>query len=212
MKKFLVLLFVAAIAAPIFAQNNLPEYKFASGDWQLTADRLYQNNPKAAIAKVNIRMPQAGSMTYEFDARYEGGAEDGHGGFGIHVFADSVHPGFAWGNGKSYLIWINFDMNPTDPAIPKGFSAQVYQSLSHREMKLIESIDLNAFAPLMTADTLGLPIPLKIRVDSEAGEIRLYDPTMPDTAYTIAIKGFPKSGEWISLRTNGMKVSFGLPQ
>jgi hypothetical protein len=210
MKKFLVLLFVAALAAPVFAQQ-LPEYRLAVGDWLLTADRLYQNSAAEPLAKVNIRIPQRNKMVYEFNARYEGGAEDGHGGFGIHVFADSVHPGKSWGNGKSYLLWLNYDLNPKSASIPKGFSAQVYKSVSHREMTLVESVDLNAFSYLITPEVLRNPIPIKIWIDGDTGEVRFYDPTNPEYYFLIMIgKDFPKTGEWIALRTNGMKMSFGM--
>ena len=82
MKKMVVALVLLAMGAILYAQVNLPEYRIASGNWGVSGQRLYQNDPGARLAKVNIRVPQSGPMIYEFDARYENGAEDGHGGFG----------------------------------------------------------------------------------------------------------------------------------
>jgi hypothetical protein len=101
MKRFVVFLLVFGVTASLFAQVQLPEHRFASGNWVISGERLYQNDARARLAKVNIRAPQNGPMIYEFNARYESGAEDGHGGFGLHVFADNVYNGPSWGTGKS---------------------------------------------------------------------------------------------------------------
>ena len=211
MKKALVLSLLVAIGLPAFAQMKLPEYQAAVGNWALSGNRLYQNSAAEPLAKVNIRIPQKDRMVYEFNARYEQGAEDGHGGFGIHLFADSVHPGESWGNGKSYLLWLNYDANPKSKDIPKGFSAQIYRSVSNREMQLVKSVDLNAYSYLVTPAVLKNAIPIKLWVDSATGDIRFYDPTDSNRYFYANLgKDFPKSGNWIALRTNGMKMSFGL--
>jgi hypothetical protein len=213
MKKYLVLMIIVAMATTVFAQPKLPEYQPAAGKWMLTADRLYQNDAAERLAKINIRIPQVGKMVYPFNARYEGGAEDGHGGFGIHLFADTAHPGRSWGSGKSYLLWINYDLKPVSKDIPKGFSAQVYRSDSHSKMTLVQSVDLNRFAYLLTPAVLANPIPIKIWVDSATGEVRFYDPTQANYYYRLDLgKDFPKIGQWVAVRTNGMKVSFGLTE
>jgi hypothetical protein len=212
MKKYLVLMIIVAMATTVFAQPRLPEYQPAAGKWMLTADRLYQNDATEKLAKINIKVPQVGKMVYEFNARYEGGAEDGHGGFGIHLFADTAHPGRSWGSGSSYLLWVNYDMNPVSKDIPKGFSAQLYRSVSHSKMELVQSVDLNQYARLVTPAVLANPIPVKLWVDSAKGEIRFYDPTNPNYYFYLTVKDFPKVGQWIAVRTNGMKVSFGLPR
>ena len=213
MKKYLVLMIIVAMATSVFAQPQLPEYQPAAGKWMLTADRLYQNDAAEKLAKINIRVPQVGKMVYEFNARYEGGAEDGHGGFGVHLFADTAHPRRSWGSGSSYLLWVNYDLNPIDKAIPKGFSAQLYRSLSHSKMELVPSVDLNKYAYLVTPAVLANPIPIKLWVDSVKGEVRFYDPTNPSYYFYLDLgKDFPKVGQWIAVRTNGMKVSFGLPR
>ena len=213
MRKIHVLLIVAALAAPVFAQTRLPEYKIAAGNWVLTADRLYQNNAAERLSKVSVRVPQKGKMVYEFNVRYEKGAEDGQGGFGVHLFADSATDVRSWGAGKSYLLWLNYDEKPVSKEIPKGFSAQIYKSVSNSKMELVQSIDLNAYAYLITPQVLASTIPVKLWVDGDTGEVRVYDPTKSDYYYFVKLgKDFSKSGDWIALRTNGMKLSVGLPR
>jgi hypothetical protein len=212
MKRFVVFLLVFGMAASLFAQVQLPEHRFVSGNWVISGQRLYQNDARARLAKVNIRAPQSGPMIYEFNARYESGAEDGHGGFGIHVFADAVYNGPSWGSGGSYLLWLNYDENPVNKNIPRGFSAQVYRSYTNSRMELIQSVDLNQYTSLLTADNLSEPVPFKIRADGVTGEVRVYDPTDSSGAsyfyFYIDKKDLPLKGDWIALRTNGMVLSF----
>ena len=214
MKRIFLFLLVLGIGVSLFAQAQLPEYHFASGSWNLTSTRLFQNDAGARLAKVNVRVPQSGPMIYEFNARYEGGAEDGQGGFGIHIFADNVLNRASWGSGSSYLLWLNYDEHPITKGIPKGFSAQVYRSRTNSIMDLVASVDLNQYAYLLTPEVLANPIPLRIWVDGNTGEVRVYDPTDPESGfyfyYFMDKKDLPIKGNWISLRTNGMKMSFGL--
>jgi len=212
MKKFFAVLLAVGISIPVFAQLNLPEYYFASGSWSFMGDRLLQNDPKAPLAKVNIKVDQKGPMVYSFNARYEGGAEDGHGGFGLHLFADQAYPKASWGSGKSYLLWLNYDENPQNPKIPKGFSAQVYRSITNSYMELVESVDLNRYSYLFTPENLAQLIPIKIWMNGDTGEVRVYDPTDPTYYYYFYInqKDVPIKGSWIALRTNGLTMSFGL--
>jgi hypothetical protein len=212
MKRFVVFLLVFGAAAALYAQVQLPEHRFVSGNWVISGGRLYQNDAKARLAKVNIRVPQNGSMIYEFNVRYESGAEDGHGGFGLHIFADGVYNGPSWGSGVSYLLWLNYDENPVNKNIPRGLSAQVYRSYTNSRMELVRSVDFNRYAPLLTADNLSTPVPFKIRVDGVTGEVRVYDPAEPSGAayyfFYIDKKDLPLKGNWVALRTNGMTLSF----
>jgi hypothetical protein len=198
------------IAVSLFAQVQLPEYRFAAGNWLISGDRLYQNDEKAGLAKVNIRVPQQGPMLYEFDARYESGAEDGHGGFGLHIFADSALNAPSWGAGKSYLLWLNYDENPRDNKIPRGLSAQIYRSYTNTWMELVENFDLNSYAEYLTAEDLAYPVHFRIIADGNTGEVQVYDPVETDTYYVFYLdkKDFPLQGQWVSLRTNGMRMSF----
>jgi hypothetical protein len=212
MKRLVLLLALIAVSAAAFAQAALPQYTVASGSWSLLGNRLYQNDEKAGLAKVNIPVSQEGPMLYEFNARYEAGGEDGHGGFGIHIFADRIINRASWGSGRSYLLWLNYDENPLDSKIPAGLSAQIYKSLTNSYMELVENVDLNEYAENVTDEDLDYPVPFKILVDGSSGEVRVYDPTDPDFEdylyFYINSRDIPLKGEWISLRTNGVNLSF----
>jgi hypothetical protein len=215
MKRLVFFLLLAGMAVSLFAQVQLPAHRFAAGNWSFSGNRLYQTDAKARLAKVNIQIPQKGPMIYEFNARYENdGIQDGHGGFGLHIFADSVYNAASWGSGKSYLLWLNYDENPISRDIPRGFSAQVYKSLSNSRMELVQSVPLNEYLPLLTAETLSNPISFKIWVNGDTGEVRVYDPSDPEMAkyyyFSVDSKDLPLGGNWIALRTNGIKLSFGL--
>jgi hypothetical protein len=214
MKRLVLLVAVLVSASVLFAQSMIPEYSFASGSWRFSGDRLYQNDEGAPLAKANFRIPQEGPMLYEFNARYESGGEDGHGGFGLHVFADSVLGRASWGSGRSYLLWLNYDESPSNPQIPQGLSAQVYRSLSNSYMELVDSVDLNEYADYVTEEDLNSPVPFKILVDGASGEVRVYDPTDPDFAdyfyFNISPRDIPLRGNWVSLRTNGVNLSFAM--
>jgi len=211
MKRLIVIVLVLGVGASLFAQAQLSEYRFASGDWRWVGNRLYQNDAAAPLAKVNVRVPQSGPMIYEFNVRYEDGPRKTHAGFGIHIFADDVIHVASWGSGTSYLLWLNYDENPVTPGFPKGFSAQVYRSISNSRMELVESVDLNAYVDLVD-QYLTSQIPVKIWANGDTGEVRVYDPT--DSAldyyfyFNLPTKGL--KGNWVSLRTNNVKASFGL--
>jgi len=211
MKKMVLVLVLIAGAVFAYAQASLPNYQAVSGSWSMIGGRLHQTDERARLARVNIRVPQASDiMTYEFDAKYEGGAEDGHAGFGIHVYVDNAFPREAWGAGRSILLWLNYDERPLTSDIPKGFSAQVYRSLSNTDMRLIESIDLNEFFYYVTDDDLKLAWPVKIVINSNSGEVRVYDPVDPTYFYYFNLNRsyLPLRGDWVVLRTNGFKASF----
>jgi hypothetical protein len=202
------------MAVSLFAQVQLPSYRFASGNWGFIGTRLYQNDANARLAKVNLQVPQSGPMIYEFNARYEDGAEDGQGGFGLHIFADDVYNAASWGSGKSYLLWLNYDEKPTAKGVPRGFSAQVYKSYNNSRMEIVQSFDLNQYSYLLTRENLSQPVPARIWVNGNTGEVRVYDPTDPDLLnyfyFYLDGKDVPLKGNWVALRTNGIKLSFGM--
>ena len=188
----------------------------ADGDWQLRSGRLVQRDVDAGKAKFAIPYSQNGNAVYEFNVKYERGVlDDGHGGFGLHVFADSVLDGEAWGAGESWLLWLNYDESPST-VIP-GLSAQIYQSISHSQMELQEEYDLNYVVDLfaragMTArEVLANPVPVKIVINGDSGEVRVYDPTVERYYYvfTLPLEG-PMEGDYVALRTNGVSLSFGM--
>jgi hypothetical protein len=202
-----------SVTLPLYAQiQQLPEYRFAAGRWGFQGERLFQNDAGARLAKVNFRVPQSGSILYEFNVSYEGGAEDGHGGAGIHVFSDSAYDGASWGCGRSYLLWLNYDENPINKAIPRGLSAQVYRSYTNSRMDLVQSVSLADYEHFLTAENMSVPIPFRIEVYGDTGTIRVYDPTDPGLYYMVTIepRDVPLKGDWVALRTNGLTASFAL--
>jgi hypothetical protein len=211
---------LAIQSAGLFAQDitvrELPDIEYArnAGKWQFSGPRLVQEDAAAGLAKVNLGLHQEGAIVYEFTLRYEGGVEDGHGGAGIHVFADSRLNYPSWGAGKSYLLWLNYDEKPMDKAIPAGLSAQVYRSTSHSDMKLLHSIDLNDYLDFFDDDNLHADIPFRITINGDTGEVRVYDPTVDlSSVYFVFYmdkSDLPMKGDWVSLRTNGVKASFAL--
>ena len=213
MKRFVLFLLVMGLGVSLFAQVQLPEYHFGSGNWSFSGPRLFQNDANARLAKINILAPQSGPMIYEFNVRYEDGIQDGHGGFGIHVFANDVLHRASWGSGQSYLLWLNYDEHPITRGIPRGFSAQIYRSTSNSYMELIDSIDLNQYAYLLTYENCAAqPVPARIWIDGNTGEVRVYDPTDPNWDYYFYFYLPQRNlrGNWVSLRTNGLKLSFGM--
>jgi hypothetical protein len=212
MKKMVFFLFALGITLSLYAQNQIPEYSFASGRWGFTGGRLFQNDNAARLAKVNFRVPQSGAMEYEFNVRYEGGAEDGHGGVGIHLFSDTAYGNASWGCGKSYLLWLNYDEKPLNRNIPSGLSAQVYRSYTNSRMELVQSVSLKDYEQFLTAENLNSPVPVKIEVYGNTGEIRVYDPTDNGQYYQVTMNSqdVPLKGDWVALRTNGLQASFGM--
>lgn len=202
------------IVMPAFAQTKAPEHSFASGSWRFTGPRLYQNDANARLAKVNFKVPQSGIMLYEFNVKYEGGGEDGHGGFGIHIFMDTAVNNATWGAGKSWLLWLNYDKRPLSKDIPAGLSAQVYRSVSNSQMELVHSIPLARYESLLTKENAASPIPFRIIANGDTGEVRVYDPTDPNKRryynFFIDKKDLPLKGSYVALRTNGIKLSFAL--
>ena len=163
---------------------------------------------------MNLRAPQSGIMIYEFNARYEDGLQNGQGGFGLHIFADRAHNGPSWGVGNSYLLWLNYDEKPTSVSIPRGFSAQIYKSVSNSVMNLVETFDLNEYLPYITWDDITNPVPIKIWANGDTGEVRVYDPSDPELKnyfyFYLDRRDLPLKGDWVALRTNGVSLSFGL--
>jgi len=216
MKRFIVFILVMGITIPIFAQVKIPEYTFASGSWRFIGSRLYQNDANAKTAKVNFKAPQSGPMLYHFNIRYEGGAEDGHGGVGIHIFMDSAVNRATWGAGKSWLLWLNYDEKPLSKDIPAGLSAQIYRSISNSQMELIHSIPLTNYERFLTEENLASPITFRIIANGDTGEVRVYDPTDPNNRkyfyFFIDKKDLPLKGNYVALRTNGIKLSFALEE
>ncbi len=179
----------------------------AYGEWKSSRGRLVQGDPNEALAKINFRAVQDGVMEYTFDVRYvDGGLVDRMGGFGLQVFVDDAHHGKSWGNGNSYLLWINYDENPSYGKA--GFRAQVYRSTGHSKMELLDGYDIGLNPRVLTAKNLDLVVPAKIQVDGKTGLVKVWDPSRPGTYVRFYLDGAPGRGRYFSLRTNSLSVSF----
>ncbi|MDA3958043.1 hypothetical protein [Oceanispirochaeta sp.] len=208
MKKALLLLicFTVVLSASVFADSM--KVKTTYGDWKMSSNQLTQTNLNAGMAKANIYAPQSGTMVYEFKAKYMDGLDDGKGGFGIHVFVDKPAAGKAWGEGKSYLLWVNYDKKPVNSTTPEGLSAQIYKSESNSRMNLVQSISLKSVEPML-AKYLNYTLPVKIVIDGKSGMAKVYDPFKADYYYQFPLSSdTPLKGNYVSLRTNSLSVAF----
>jgi hypothetical protein len=216
MKKSLIFLVILLLAgAMAFAQTVVLEQSFSSstmlpkshGDWEIKGGRLYQSDVDEPLAKINVAARQSGEMQYEFTVRYEGGGfADLMGGFGIQIFVDKAWDGMSWGNGKSFLLWLNYDPMPVYG--PKGFTAQVYKSVSETKMDLVGEFDLNRFAYLLSAANMNAAIPARIKIDGNTGSVWVEDPTLAGFGYRFSLGGSLGTGNYVALRTNSLAMSF----
>ena len=206
--KFVVFVGLALLLiAPLFSAS--PEITPTYGNWDMSGSRLYQKDLNAGMAKANLPVKQQGTMVYEFNVKYVDGLQDGMGGFGIHVFVDKPAAGKAYGEGDSYLLWLNYDENPVSSRIPAGLSAQVYKSNSYTDMKLVEAVSLKSIEPVISR-YLDQKLPVKLVINGKTGMAKIYDPFNSNVAYTFSMgDDFPESGNYVSLRTNSLGVSFG---
>jgi len=95
--------------------------------------------------------------------------------------------------------------------LQKAFSAQIYKSLTNSKMELIADIDLNQYAYLLTEEVLDMVIPVKMVVNGFNGDVKIYDPTDSSYVYKFNLGNTaPLTGQFISLRTNSMGISFGM--
>ncbi|MBN1687461.1 MAG: hypothetical protein JW852_12445 [Spirochaetales bacterium] len=179
----------------------------ANGDWRIIGGRLYQRDAEERLAKINVAARQSGEMQYEFNVRYQGGGfDDLMGGFGIHVFVNNPWDGKSWGNGSSYLLWLNYDPAPTYG--PKGFTAQVYKSVSETKMELIGSFDLNRYTYLLNASNLGILIPARIKINAATGSVWVESPLQPGYGFRFSLGAPLGTGNFVALRTNSLSLSF----
>lgn len=177
------------------------------GGWKVRSARLYQQDTSEHLAKINFEAPQSGLMEYNFDVRYEaGGMVDRMGGFGIQVFVDKAHRGKSWGNGNSYLLWLNYDENPSYGKA--GFRGQVYRSYGHSRMELLDGYDVALNPNVLTQKNMSLKVPVKIQVDGDTGLVKVWDPSRPGTYVRFYLDRAPGKGSYISLRTNSLAASF----
>ncbi len=190
---------------------NPTDWTAAYGEWKMVDGRLAQLDTEAGMAQFHVRLPQSGVMQYEFDVEYIDGFQDMYGGFGVSLFVDRPHPRKAWGDGKSYLLWVTYDPNAYGGT---GIYGQAYQSRSHVDMSLLHAGDAYplpwAYAQQLTWDVLrNYRLPIKIVVDGDSGMVKVYDPTRSGYYYRFSLGGPLGRGAYASLRTNSLAASFG---
>ncbi len=210
MKKvaLIVLFVILVLPACLFASDD---YGFTYGDWEIKGDRLYQEDADTGIAKAWLAYPQSGVVEYNFNVGLEDGLfEDGHAGFGIHIFVDKPAKGYSWGEGKSYLLWLNYDKKPSSKDIPAGLSVQVYKSNANWDMDLIQSIDISYLEKALMTAPKGTKLPIKIVADGRTGLLKIYDPLKVGAYYPLKLDiSKPLTGAYVTLRTNSGAFSFG---
>jgi hypothetical protein len=218
MKRVLLLAVTLALGVvfSVAAQSVLLSKSFSGstalpygyGEWQQIGGRLYQNSATNPLAKINFAVPQSGTMEYNFNVRYQsGGFSDRMGGFGIQVFVANPFDGKSWGDGTSYLLWLNYDENPTYGGA--GFRAQVYESTSATHMVLVPGYDIALDPSYLTRDNIDTVVPVRITVNGNTGEVTVKDPTRSNWEYVFYLPTAPGNGSAIALRTNSLSVSFG---
>ncbi len=211
MKKTLILIAVIAMTAGMVFADNHGLVGTPEGDWSFSGNRYYQNDEEAPRAKAWLAVPQNGSMVYEFTMRYEGGGADGHGGVGLHILGDSATGDKSWGFGESWMLWLNYDLNPSAAMVPRGVSAQVYKSSSNTKMEIVKSISLAPYAAILS-DNLYTDIPMKLTFLADRGRVIIADPTGMTAGWYVDLPGARGDrGMYVAARTNGVAVSFTSP-
>jgi hypothetical protein len=187
-------------------------YKAEAGDWELMGNRLYQRDNSTGALVAHIEAPQEGLMVYNFNVRYEGGADtDRQGGFGVHIFVSNPSDiKNSWGDGKSVLLWLNYDADPVLKEIPAGLSAEIYHSSNNSLMDLVGAYDLNALASVLSPEVADAVIPVRLTVNGSTGEAWIQSPLDSGVKYSFNLGEKNLRGDYVSLRTNGMAVSFGM--
>lgn len=229
---FVLTPFVVLAQAPLvdstFA-SGLDGWTAGNGSWAVKAGRLVQADVKDGMTKCYVKVPQSGVMRYEFDVMYVGGGEeDGYGAFGLHVFVDSLIPSISWGNGKSYLFWVTFDPKAygVDKVGKTAFYGQIYKSTTNVDMWLLPGqyshIAIPAVSPATGKPWMtwvypkgnyvipnpAVPVKVKIDVDADNGEAKVWDPVYTDWYYRVPLDKSIKSGSYVILRTSSAAMSF----
>jgi hypothetical protein len=230
MKKLVlcVAVLVMAMAASLSAQSVLAEDNFSSfgawkpagGSWQ-TSRGLVQGDTGAPLARINRQLPQSGVYELSFTVKYAAGGYKNqeeafnnkyHAGFGIHIGVDRAAQTVAWGNGKSYLLWVNLDTTVPGNSPHYGLRGQVYQSKTNTDMRLmtdynVEILPASSIAPVL-GNLLDQAVSVRLVINTTDGEIRVYDPTVPNYYYYFYLDPKLLKGSWISLRTNKLSAVF----
>ena len=221
-KVMLVTLLLLLVPFLIFSQtvlvnddfSTMSGWKPAYGNWKIMNGRLAQLDTKAGKAKIDRYVPQSGLIQYQFDVHYIDGGLDRYAGFGIHVLVDKPHGGFAWGNGKSFLLWVTYDPKAYDGT---GFYAQTYRSESNSYMYLMKGYHIEIPEKItiggktytyLDPKYASYDIPIKFTIDTTTGDVKVYDPLIPNWVWKFNLGGPLAPGSYVTFRTNSLAVSF----
>ena len=230
MKKFffcvLALSIISAgfvLAQSVVADDNfqsIGSWKAAGGAWRADG-RLVQGDAQAPIAQIVRQLPQSGVFEVDFTIRYDSGGykneqearqDKYRGGFGLHIGIDKPSERLSWGNGKSYLLWVNLDTQVPRSSPHYGLRGQIYQSRTNTDMRLMGDYNVEILPVSEAINTVGnmldQAVPVKLVINTNDGEIRVYDPTVPDYYYYFYLDPKLLRGSWISLRTSKFSATF----
>lgn len=169
---------------------------------------------------INRKLPQSGVYQLEYTVSYlDGGFADAkaaamgkyHAGFGIHIGIDKAARNLSWGNGKSYLLWFNLDTTVPRASEHYGLRAQVYKSTSNSTMNLMKEYNEEVLPVEVveeSLDYLSEALYFKMIVDTDSGEIQVFDPTLEDHYYSVYLDPAMLKGSYIAFRTNKVSVAF----
>lgn len=189
------------------------------GTWSANG-ALVQSDTKTGLAMINRKLPQSGSYQLEYTATYLAGGYANaaaaamgkyHGGFGIHIGIDKPATSVSWGNGESYLLWFNLDTEVPESSPYYGLRAQVYKSSSNSVMNLMDDYNAEILPQDVVEanlDYLSVPLTVTMIVDTESGEVQVFDPTQEDTYYSVYLDPAILKGSYVSFRTNTLSMSF----
>jgi hypothetical protein len=212
MKRLLVLLCLLLVIVPAFVfSQSMDGWNAAYGDWKMSGGRLVQSSTRAGMAQAYMRLPQSGIMQYEFDVKYIDGGQDMFGAFGFHIGIDGVAKGKSWGNGKSFLLWLTFDPKTYGGS---GVYAQAYYSKTSSIMSMIHKpkayqVPMDRLKDINLDRMAMYSLPVKVRVNYNTGEVKVWDPVIPHYYYRFSLGGPIRGGNYISVRTNSLAASFG---
>ncbi len=212
MKRLIVLLCLLFLIVPAFLfSQNMDGWTAAYGDWKMAGGRLVQSSTKAGMAQAYMRLPQSGIMQYEFDVKYIDGGQDMFGAFGFHIGIDSAAKGKSWGNGKSFLLWLTFDPKAYGGS---GVYGQAYYSKTHSVMDMVHratayELPMERLKDINLDKMAMYALPVKARVNYNTGEVKVWDPVIPNFYYRFSLGGSIHGGNYISVRTNSLAASFG---
>jgi len=234
----LLLLLPLTVSAQVVIMDDfatLGDWVPGYGEWGIRGGMLVQRDTGTGLARIDRMVSPtpvtSGEYEVSFKVRYEAGgfesqaalmAQQLHAGFGIMIGVENPPLGrVAWGAGNSYLLWLNLDTK-TETAMNArehlGFRAQVYHSTKNSEMTLMPAYNvdilaaLNAYGISMSlADLqqfLSAPVQIKIRVNFGTGRVMVMDPTNPTLWFYFDLDPSVLRGNYVSLRTNELAVSF----